>query len=176
MIASYFQSPKAPVSLRDEFIMTLLFDLMKEPCFSKLRTEEQLGYIVFSFMRNEGCVPFGCFLIQSAVGSPEFLASRVDAFIAGFKEQLESTTPEQLKQQKEALITQIKEKDRSIKQEFQRQWDEIKTHQYMFDRREKSLEILSDDAQITLADLKECYEMLFAPSSQRRLDVQLVSA
>ena len=78
--------------------MTLLFDLMKEPCFSKLRTEEQLGYIVFSFMRNEGCVPFGCFLIQSAVGSPEFLASRVDAFIAGFKEQLENTTPEQLKQ------------------------------------------------------------------------------
>ena len=86
MIASYFQAKTAPLSLKDEFIMTLLFELMKEPCFSKLRTEEQLGYIVFSFMRVDKCVPFGCFLIQSSVGSPEFLASRMDAFISGFRE------------------------------------------------------------------------------------------
>lgn len=73
-------------------------------------------------------------------------------------------------------MTEIKEKDRSIKQEFQRQWFEIKAHQYLFDRRERSLEVLQDDQAITITDILECYDTLFQSNSQRRLDVQLTSA
>ncbi len=47
-LLSYFQAGKAPCTLEEEMVASVLFEILNEPCFTKLRSEEQLGYIVFS--------------------------------------------------------------------------------------------------------------------------------
>lgn len=41
---SYFQTSEK--TYQRSALMRILFELLKEPCFNQLRTQEQLGYIV----------------------------------------------------------------------------------------------------------------------------------
>lgn len=59
----------------------LLARLVSQPCFSQLRTKEQLGYMVWSglsLLENEVCLRFR---VQSATSGPLYLRQRIMAFL-----------------------------------------------------------------------------------------------
>lgn len=58
----------------------LLSQIIKEPCFNILRTQEQLGYIVYSGVRSASGVYGLDFIVQSEK-KPKFLDSRIENFI-----------------------------------------------------------------------------------------------
>ena len=60
--------------------LDLLCQIISEPCFNILRTQEQLGYIVFSGKRRGNGVQGLRIIIQSE-RHPEFLDGRVEAFL-----------------------------------------------------------------------------------------------
>jgi insulysin len=86
-LATLFQIGVTDIALN----ATLAFfhHLVKEPLFNELRTQEQLGYIVFSTIKTNGNdVKSLMFLIQSDVYSPTYLDDRVEAFIDRFRSKL----------------------------------------------------------------------------------------
>lgn len=113
---------------------TLLVDQMiHEPAFDQLRTKEQLGYIVFSGMRNFATTCGLRFLVQSEK-TPEYLDRRIEAFLAQFGKTLESMSESDFEGHKRSLINKRLEKVRNLEQESSRHWLQISTEYYDFEQ------------------------------------------
>ena len=67
---------------RKNMELGLFAQILKEPCFNVLRTQEQLGYIVFSGSRNVGGITGFTVLVQSDK-KPRFLNHRIEEFLKG---------------------------------------------------------------------------------------------
>lgn len=61
-------------------LLELAVQIIKEPCFNVLRTQEQLGYIVFSGVRRAHGVQGMRFIVQSEK-SPSYVDGRIEAFL-----------------------------------------------------------------------------------------------
>jgi insulysin len=144
---------------------TLLLDqLLHEPAFDQLRTKEQLGYIVFSGAR--ACwTTYGLrFLIQSEM-TPEYLDSRIEAFLSRFGETLHNMTETEFESHKRSLIIRRLEKLRNLDQESSRHWSQISSEFYDF-------ELAQHDAAnvklLTKQEVLDFYNKHFHPSSTQR--------
>lgn len=104
---------------------TLLLDqITHEPAFDQLRTKEQLGYVVFSGVRPTATILGYRFIVQSE-RNPEYLESRIDAFLTGYRSTLESMTDSEFEGHKRSLITKRLEKLKNLGQESGRLWTHI---------------------------------------------------
>merc|ERR550532_2150121 len=68
--------------------LELFGQVIKERCFTQLRTKEQLGYIVKSLVRRSNGAQGIKIVVQSEWG-PKYLDARIEAFIAGLEESIE---------------------------------------------------------------------------------------
>merc|ERR1719322_21429 len=68
--------------------LELFGQVIKERCFTKLRTKEQLGYIVKSLVRRSNGAQGIKIVVQSEF-EPEFLDMRIETFIESLEEVLE---------------------------------------------------------------------------------------
>lgn len=59
----------------------LVSQILSEPCYNVLRTQEQLGYIVFSGVRKANGAKGLRILVQSTK-HPEYVEARIDKFLA----------------------------------------------------------------------------------------------
>jgi len=69
--------------------------LLEEPCFKELRTNQQLGYIVFSGLRSTDGVASFVVIVQSAQYDAVYLHQRVSALIADLDSKLFAPPPAQ---------------------------------------------------------------------------------
>ena len=115
--------------------LQLLSQIAKEPTFNQLRTQEQLGYIVMSGMTEQaGSLNFR-FLVQSEK-KPDYVETRIEAFMDWLKEHLETLSEEDFDKQKASLIAKKEEKPKNLGEETQRFLGRITDKYYEFDRRE----------------------------------------
>lgn len=110
----------------------LIDQMIHEPAFDQLRTKEQLGYIVFSGVRNFTTTYGIRFLVQSEK-SPEYLDTRVEAFITKFGEMLEEMSETEFEGHKRSLINRRLEKSRNLDQESSRHLAQIANQYYDFE-------------------------------------------
>jgi len=78
-IMSYFQLGE--FNYEDSTTLQCLMNLINEPVFSQLRSQEQLGYIVNSAFISKNKMLGAIIYIQSNQKGPEYLESRINAFI-----------------------------------------------------------------------------------------------
>lgn len=108
----------------------VLMNYLQEPFFSDLRTQQQIGYVVFC---RHVCLRevIGCqFLVQSADKSCEHQIAAVNKFLVEFKDKVKNMTDEEFAQQVEAVKTTVAEKDINLSKENSRFWGEISVHKY----------------------------------------------
>ncbi|TID18194.1 hypothetical protein CANINC_003935 [Pichia inconspicua] len=158
---------------RDRIMTELVAQILHEPCFNRLRTIEQLGYVVFSGTR-ETRTTFGLrFLIQSEY--PTFyLLQRINCFIDKMGSSIEeSITEEDFAKHIAALINRKEHKWENLKEERNYHWNRIASGYYDFDRKESDIEYLKS---FTLNDVKDFYRNhIVNKHGQNRLIVHLQS-
>ena len=140
---------------RDRILSELVSQIIHEPCFNRLRTIEQLGYVVFSGTR-ETRTTFGLrFLIQSEY--PTFyLLSRIQGFIAKMGSFIANNmTESEFEKHVAALINKKEQKMKNLREEKDYLWNRIATGYYDFDRHEEDVEFLK---KFSLADIQEFYK------------------
>lgn len=115
--------------------LSLLAQLANEPVFNILRTQEQLGYLVFSGARAATGVMGLRILLQSERPSA-YLETRVEAFLDYFKKFLEEMSEEDFVVARQGLISKKTEKPKNLHGESSRFWTAIGDGYYDFDRRE----------------------------------------
>lgn len=113
-LSLFLQNPNDPPLLEDYLLCQLLVDILKEPFFSQLRTEEQLGYIVSSSSVDDRGIFSLCFIVQSERKSSHFLAERVEDFLKKQKEEILAVEEEKFEKFKKSLGVKVGEKDLNI--------------------------------------------------------------
>jgi len=115
----------------------MLDQLTHEPAFDQLRTKEQLGYAVYSGTRSSLTTLGFHFVIQSE-RDPEYLESRVNAFLVTYGKTLTAMSDADFANHKRSLIVKHLEKVKNLDQETGRHWNQVSNEYYDFEFGEDS--------------------------------------
>ena len=152
--------------------LELFGQVIKERCFTQLRTKEQLGYIVKSLVRRSNGAQGIKIVVQSEWG-PEYLDARIEAFIASLEESIEQMEDSEFNSHIEALATKRLEKPKQLAARNSRYWSEIHGQHYNFNRDEVEVSVLRS---LTKVDLLSFYRTFVKRSpTRRKLSSQLLS-
>ncbi|XP_053103631.1 nardilysin-like isoform X2 [Hemicordylus capensis] len=133
-VTVYYQSGAR--NLREYTLMELLVMQMEEPCFDYLRTKQTLGYHVYPSTRNtSGILGFSVTVTtQASKYNTELVDRKIEDFLIYFEEKLRHLTDEEFSAQVSALIKLKQTDDAQLAEEVDRNWNEVLSQQYMFDR------------------------------------------
>ena len=145
-------------------MVSLLAQMIKEPFYDKLRTKEQLGYLVWSGSAEMWGVLGVRFIIQSDKASVEYLQQRILTFVKNFRKYLASTEKEKFEKNREALIALKLQKPKKLSEETNRYWAQITGRTYVFDHRDLEVQELR---KITLENLLEFYDTYMLKSGSQ---------
>ncbi|KAF8460600.1 Metalloenzyme, LuxS/M16 peptidase-like protein [Kalaharituber pfeilii] len=153
--------------------LNLFSQVTDEPAFNRLRTQEQLGYIVWSGPFLSHTTMTYRILIQSE-RSAAYLESRIEKFLEDFKETLTNMSAEEFKKHVNSLINKRLEKVKNLDQESMRFWNHIMDDFYDFTQRDEEVAILRT---INKVDLLEFYQTYIHSSSPQRakLSIHLIA-
>uniref|UniRef100_A0A8D2LTQ3 Coenzyme PQQ synthesis protein F-like C-terminal lobe domain-containing protein n=2 Tax=Varanus komodoensis TaxID=61221 RepID=A0A8D2LTQ3_VARKO len=109
---------------------------MEEPCFDFLRTKNTLGYHVYPATRNtSGILGFSVTVTTQATKyNTEFVDKKIEEFFLYFENKLRNLSEEEFTAQVSALIKLKQTNDSHLGEEVERNWNEVITQQYLFDR------------------------------------------
>lgn len=169
-VLAYWQLGMETLESRAE--MLIIESLLKEPCFSVLRTKKQLGYIVFSVFRNKRRVLGHFIIVQSHVAAPGVLADHISEFLGEMRPLIADLSDESFATHRDSVYTTITKRDISMEEEFGRYAVEMIGMHYQFDKRERLGEALQ---RCSKAQIQATFERLFFTNC-KRLDIEYVSA
>jgi insulysin len=116
----------------------LLFaQVADEPCFDQLRTKEALGYVVFNGVSSHNTWLSYRILVQSE-RTPEYLESRIDAFLTGLAQELKDMPEHKFQKHKRSLINKRLERLKNLSQETGRFWNHILSEAFDFEQGKRS--------------------------------------
>ncbi|XP_077439809.1 nardilysin b [Vanacampus margaritifer] len=143
-VTVYYQSGLK--KLREHALMELLVMHMEEPCFDFLRTKETLGYHVYPSCRNtSGVLGFSVTVeTQATKFSTEFVESKVEDFLVSFGERLSALSDEAFETQVTALVKLKETEDAHLGEEVDRNWCEVITRQFLFQRLDMEISALKE--------------------------------
>lgn len=160
-----------PSTIHLQAFISLVENYLEEPCFNILRTQQQLGYIVWSFEYFiRGTINFTV-ILQTSVKCPSFVFARITEFINTLTENLSSLTEEHFGKMKKSSIEGKLKKDISIDEEFRRFRYETDSAAYFWDRKEQ---IKKAVREFTMEDFKENFEDFFQ-KKPRRVNIEVLS-
>ncbi len=111
----------------------LFAQMTHEPAFDRLRTKEQLGYVVFSgSVTKEDWLGYRV-LVQSE-RTPEYLEERIESFLREYATTLAEMSQEQFDAHKTSLVNKRLESLKNLSQETSRFWSHIMSECYDFEQ------------------------------------------
>ncbi|XP_065364663.1 nardilysin-like [Calliphora vicina] len=142
IVANYHQI--GPRSLRTECILELLIMMLEATLYDVLRTKEQLGYYVScSTQINHGIMGYLIYVSsQETKHSAVYVAERMEAFRVSIQQILQNICEEDFQNFKNSLIKLKEIKDVTLYEEVSRNWCEITSEDYLFQRKSKEIEIV----------------------------------
>lgn len=149
---------------RANVLIELFCQLIREPCFNVLRTQEQLGYIVWSGVRRGNSVQGLTVTVQSD-RSPKYVDGRIEAFLYSMKNYLTEISDEEFERHKEALAAIRLEKPKKLYSQTSKYWNEITSQQYNFDRDNIEVAVLRT---LQKQDIIDFFQELFAHDAPKR--------
>jgi len=139
-------------SLAEEAQLRLLSQLQSAAFFHELRTQQQLGYAVFSnylpLMQQPGVFYF----IQSPDTEPDALAAAIEAFLRSDLKRLEQLPKSDFIEHQQSLISHLRQADKRLSQRAEGFWREIGHHRNDFNHKEKLAEQVEKLSQEELID------------------------
>jgi len=121
---------------------TLISKALEQPFYTEMRTNQQLGYIVWSFPRNYDDTFYLNFVIQSGVYPADELNKRADQFISGGPGIIRDLDDDTFQQLIDSAIEQLERKPMSISERATKHKKLIFEHGGDFERNQKTIEAL----------------------------------
>lgn len=164
-------SLKSTSTIKEKVCLEMINSLLKEKFFDSLRTNQGLGYIVSSFLREQRKISSILFVVQSNTKGPEFIWQKINEFLKERREFLSKIDDLTFNSHREALISEKTKKDLGLDEEILRNYNEIKLKEYVFDRKERMINELKS---ISKEEVFSLFEKVFF-EEYRRLDVMFTS-
>ncbi|KAM0124291.1 hypothetical protein ACHAO1_011085 [Botrytis cinerea] len=169
----------------------LLEQIIHEPAFDRLRTKENLGYVVFNGCSRATTTIAYTFTIQSEK-TPQYLEQRIDYFLTGYPEIFKNMSGSEFEEHKRSLITQRLKALKNLDQESDRLWSHIESEEFDFElgelctllyttelctNRSKDHHDATHIKALTKEDMIQFYDQFILPSSPLRskLSIHLIA-
>lgn len=160
-----------PEELTDVICANFLADIVSPAAFSTLRTEEQLGYLVWTISSTVDGMKYLKFIVMSASHTPRHVDSRIEAFIESFRKTLGDMPAEEFEEKKRGFISNLTEKYKSLEEEFSVMSSEFFEGKFLWQRKEITTKICLG---LTKQDLLNMYDRaLLNKDTRRKLSIQL---
>jgi insulysin len=166
-IAMYYQGPDKEFASRAR--IALLVNMMGPAFFEALRTEKELGYIVFASRMSILEQPGITMVVQSPIADPPALQRHIEMFLDQYAGEIAALDEATFEQHRAALLNNLLEADSKLDDRTGRYWNELDRGHYAFDLRENLAAAIRG---VSLADLKASYEDLLRSQGSRRLVVR----
>lgn len=144
-------------SLQSQATTALISEIISAPFYTQLRTEQQLGYIVFATPMSLRKMPGIALVVQSPSASPAAIQASMHSFLSHFEQQLLNIPEEQIIQFKDSVKARINAQERQLKERSSRFWQEIDLDETGFDTQEKLTQMID---QLTTDDLTQAFNAL----------------
>lgn len=131
---------------------TLLSQIIQPWFYNQLRTQQQLGYAVFTFQMPVGRQWGIGFLLQSNSKQPALLLKRYEAFYPDAEKRLRAMSQQDFAQYQTALINELQQRPQTLDEEAGRFSKDFDRENYTFDTREKVIEQIKALTPQSLAD------------------------
>ena len=166
-VVVYYQGPDKKLASRAR--AALLVNMMGPSFFEDLRTEKQLGYIVFASNMTIIETPGIIFIVQSPIADPSALQRHVDTFLDEYSATIAELDRVTFEKHKAALLGNLLEADSMLEDRTNRYWNELDREHYAFDLRDRLAAAIEN---VTLEEFKSSYEELLRSRESRRLVVR----
>lgn len=170
MTCNFYQI--GPITIKTNSLIDLLMMIAEEPLFDSLRSKEQLGYDVScSLHDNHGILGYSIAInSQETKFTAEHIDERIEAFRSQLLDLIRGTSDSEFEQYKESVVKIKLTDDNNLGDEVSRNWSEITTHEYAFDRVTKEVESLK---RITRSDFLHFYEQHLMENT-KKMSVQVI--
>jgi secreted Zn-dependent insulinase-like peptidase len=170
--ASYVMLQCLSEDPKEHVLIELLSSILAEHFYEDLRTKQQLGYIVSSGVRGLGKTRYIGFVVQSSIVSSATLSSAIVKFLDEAKANfLEKVTAGDFAVYVKSLIEKKAEPDKQLATEVTRNWGEIGSGRFEFDRPQKEIVALLD---LKREELVEFWDDLYVKDGRRVLITEVV--
>ena len=115
---------------------------IQQPFYTEMRTNQQLGYIVWSYPRMRDNTHYLAFLIQSGVYSASELSKRASKLIYDLPQTIQNLENETFEQLKQSAIEQLEKKPMSIAERAGKLKNFVFEHDADFDRDNKTIKAI----------------------------------
>jgi len=124
-------------SFKEQAMFLLLNQIISTNYYAQIRTNKQLGYIVFAtnFILFE--VPALAFIVQSPKSNGEILFKETNLFLQDQALEFKNLTSEMLDQYQSAVTTRLLKKDNTLYQRSNRAWKEIDKQNFNFNTKDE---------------------------------------
>ncbi len=166
-VALYLQAPSDTID--DEARMVLFDHLVRAPFFNRLRTRDQLGYVVYASPMPVYRVSGEVFVVQSPRLAADALADRIDAFVRAFAEEIAEMDEMAFASRRQALVVRLGERPQRLSEQSLRYAEDLGLQYLGFDHRER---LIAAVETIGRGDLAAFARRLVGRRSSRRLLVE----
>ena len=139
-VVYYVQAPAS--SDRDRALMQLSAQIIETDFFNSLRTEQQLGYVVFAGAYPLYRVPGIGFVVQSANTSADGVLAAIEAFIGEQHQAAASMDEPSFDRYRLTMINLLREAPKSQAERAQRLWSDLQLDVQTFDDADRLARIL----------------------------------
>ncbi|KYM98613.1 Nardilysin [Cyphomyrmex costatus] len=172
VVMKYYQADYMSIEL--SMIINLIIMIMKKQLL-KWQSQEKLRHVLCDFKNVDGIAGYciTVYNIQKNKYTTEHVDQQIDKFLKSFKYFLENLSEEELNNIKDTWSKSKQHTDINIEEEEEvnRNWDEITTCQYMFDRFQKEKLALEE---IKMNKLREWFAKNTNESNFRTLSIHIV--
>uniref|UniRef100_A0A7S1AFQ0 Uncharacterized protein n=1 Tax=Noctiluca scintillans TaxID=2966 RepID=A0A7S1AFQ0_NOCSC len=117
--------------------LSLIGKIIGDPFFEMLRTEHQLGYVVFGYITFQGNVGEIRVLVQGAKEAPDGVEQLALSAVENVSSIISSMSPSDFEARKANLKLELEAKPKTLSEEVTRSWEHIRKGNDCFDIREK---------------------------------------
>ncbi len=146
----------------------LISKALEQPFYTEMRTNQQLGYIVWSFPRNYDETFYLNFVIQSGVYPADELNKRADQFISGGPGIIRDLEDDTFQQLIDSSIEELERKPMSISERATKYKTLIFEHGGDFERNKKTIEALKVAKKEGIADH---LEMMISKDTRKMVNI-----
>ncbi|AMD02335.1 insulinase family protein [Halomonas chromatireducens] len=146
-------------SLTSQARLAVLGQVIDTPFYQRLRTEEQLGYVVNAGYSPLLDAPGLSLLVQSPDTPSDEILTHIDAFLDAFGERLGALEDDELAAYRQAVHDNLLQRDTSLSGRTNRLWRALSFGDTDFDRRERLaarvLDVSADELRQAWPELRE---------------------
>ncbi|MGI9288654.1 MAG: insulinase family protein, partial [Pseudomonadales bacterium] len=147
-------------------LLALSMQLLKTDFFQQLRTEQQLGYVVFADAMPVVDVPGAAFVVQSPTASGAEIYAAIGEFLRSYGKKASTMPVEYFAQQKAALISDLAEQPKNQRGQAGRYWEAISMEDLNFDQRQRLQRILE---KTNLEEWRTFFKQTLVANTDRQL-------